>query len=270
MGLFHLRTGPVKIRWQGLLQPLLDAIKLFRKRKINLFASRKNLYIISPLISLGFARFIFTLIPRIYHSLFNNYSFLIILTLRSIIIFPLLLSGWASNSKYSLIGRLRGIAQSISYEAIFSSLMIFIIIIYISYSIIQISFKISFLLFYISPIWVICILAEGHRAPFDFREAESELVSGFNTEYSGANFAFIFLREYIILILHCFLISIIFIGNLRIFYNTFFILILLFFFTWIRITFCRLRYDKLIYLAWKELLPSILFWFLLFLCILIL
>jgi NADH:ubiquinone oxidoreductase subunit H len=118
----------------------------------------------------------------------------------SFIVFSVLLSGWSSNSKYSLIGCLRSIAQSISYEAVFSTLLVLFVFLLASFSL-KSSFSSSSLFFIILlPIWFICTLAETHRAPFDFREAESELVSGFNTEYSGAYFAFIFLSEYSVLL----------------------------------------------------------------------
>lgn len=130
--------------------------------------------------------------------------------LGSIIVFSVLLSGWSSNSKYSLIGRLRSIAQSISYESVFSTLIVILIILIFSYSIRSLFNQSSAIFLLFLPVWIICTLAETHRAPFDFSESESELVSGFNTEYSGAYFAFIFLSEYAILLYSCMLITYIF------------------------------------------------------------
>jgi len=115
-------------------------------------------------------------------------------------VFCVIVSGWASNSKYSLIGSLRSIAQSISYESVFRTLLVLFIFIIFSFSLKRFMVFSSLIFIYLLPIWVVCILAETHRAPFDFREAESELVSGFNTEYSGVYFAFIFLSEYSVLL----------------------------------------------------------------------
>ena len=121
-----------------------------------------------------------------------------------------MLSGWSSNSKYSLIGRLRSVAQSISYESVFSTLLVIVMILIFSYSIRSFVSQSSILFLFFFPVWLICTLAETHRAPFDFRESESELVSGFNTEYSGVGFSLLFLSEYAVILYSCFLISYIF------------------------------------------------------------
>jgi NADH-ubiquinone oxidoreductase chain 1 len=177
------------------------------------------------------------------------------------------MSGWASNSKYRLIGRLRSVAQSISYESVFSTLIVMLMILMLSYSIRSLFSQSSVLFLVFFPVWVICTLAEGHRAPFDFSESESELVSGYNTEYSGANFAFCFLAEYAILLYSCFLITYIFFMWLLPVRMLLVILIAVFFsflFVWIRITFCRFRYDMLIIMSWKILLPAVLCLFMAF------
>jgi NADH:ubiquinone oxidoreductase subunit H len=144
---------------------------------------------------------------------------------------------------------------------------LFVLCFLYTYSIQKASLNSSFLIINLIFLWIICFLAETHRAPFDFREAESELVRGFNTEYTGAIFAFLFLREYIIILFGCILIALLFLtGPLEI-YNTFVInsvgLIIAFSTIWIRITFCRYRYDVLISIAWKTLLPLTLSIFLL-------
>jgi NADH:ubiquinone oxidoreductase subunit H len=131
--------------------------------------------------------------------------------LGSFIVFPVLLSGWSSNSKYSLIGRLRSVAQSISYESVFSTILVLLLLITFSFSIRSLIYQSSFMSIFLLPLWFICTLAETHRAPFDFRESESELVSGFNTEYSGIYFAFLFLSEYGVLLFSCVLMSYIFV-----------------------------------------------------------
>ena len=176
----------------------------------------------------------------------------------SVIVFAVLLSGWSSNSKYSLIGRLRSVAQSISYESVFRTLLVLVMLLAFTYSVRSYSSISSPLFFILLPIWFICTLAETHRAPFDFREAESELVSGFNTEYSGAYFAFIFLSEYGVLLYSCLLITYLFFSFILPFSVLPYIccaLFMSFVFIWVRITFCRFRYDMLIMSSWKVLLP---------------
>lgn len=267
IGLFHSRVGPNKVSFIGLVQPLLDAFKLLTKQVIVPLHSNKFVYNLSPHVSLLIALFVWLTMPLVFRIVSLNYSFLIFFSARSAMVFAVLLSGWSSNSKYSLIGSLRSIAQSISYEAVLRTVLVTFVFSIMSFSIMSFSTISSFLLFLVFPVWFICILAETHRAPFDFRESESELVSGFNTEYSGAYFAFLFLSEYAILLYSCFLIVYIFFmpfsfsDHIR---NLFLIslsLFISFVFIWVRITYCRFRYDLLIMFAWKNLLPFSLIYF---------
>ena len=209
--------------------------------------------------------------PSIYLILSLNYSLIIFFCISSVIVFSVLISGWSSNSKYSLIGSLRSVAQSISYESVFSTLLVLVTIFLLSFSLRSSLESSSLLLLFLLPFWLICTLAETHRAPFDFSESESELVSGFNTEYSGAYFAFIFLSEYGVLLFSCLLIVYLFFSPL-VTYNVFIYiiisLILSFITIWIRITFCRFRYDLLIIFSWKTLLPTTLSVFIIYLLLL--
>lgn len=260
MGLFHLRIGPNKVSFIGLVQPLLDAFKLLTKQDIYPLRSNKLSYSLSPTASLVLSLLVWLSIPAYFNFFRLNYSLVLFFIIRSVIVLPVLFSGWSSNSKYSLIGSLRSIAQSVSYESVFRTLLIIIALCLISFSVQSHSLTSSALIFILLPSWVICTLAETHRAPFDFSEAESELVSGFNTEYSGAFFAFIFLSEYGVLLMSCGLIYLLFFGfrvtNPLIF--TLATISISFIFIWVRITFCRFRYDFLIIIAWKTLLPSVL------------
>lgn len=264
IGLFHNRLGPNKVSFIGLLQPLLDAFKLLSKQVLTPLRSNKFIYHSSPHIALTLSWFIWITIPTLYLILSMNYSFVIFFCVGSVIVFAVLLAGWASNSKYSLIGSLRSVAQSISYESVFRTLVVFFMLLLFSFSIRR-SFVMSSVVFLpLLPLWIICTLAETHRAPFDFRESESELVSGFNTEYSGAYFAFIFLSEYTVLLYSCMLITILFFSwvlPVNVVFFTIFALFLRFIFIWIRITFCRFRYDMLIITSWKILLPVTLMFF---------
>lgn len=272
IGLFHNRFGPNKVSFIGILQPLLDAFKLLSKQSIIPLRSNKLTYHFAPHLALFLSLFVWISIPRLYCFLSLNYSLVIFFCIGSILVFSVLLGGWSSNSKYSLIGRLRSVAQSISYESVFRTLIVLICLIINSFRIYSSVCISSILFLFVLPVWVICTLAETHRAPFDFREAESELVSGFNTEYSGAYFAFIFLSEYGMLLYSCMLISYLFFSWLLPFNILFIVSITLFFrfvFIWIRITFCRFRYDMLIITSWKVLLPFRLIAFILFIVVLI-
>lgn len=258
IGLFHLRIGPNKVSFIGIIQPLLDAFKLLTKQPLTPFRVNRFVYRLSPVIALFLAIFVWLTIPNYYIIVSINYSIVLFFLLGSILVFSVLIGGWASNPKYSLIGSLRSVAQSISYEAVFRTLIVILIILISSYSIRSLFNQSSVLFIIFFPIWVICTLAETHRAPFDFAESESELVSGFNTEYSGAYFAFLFLSEYAILLYSCFLLTYIFFIWIIPFNLIFIIVIALFFrffFIWIRITYCRFRYDILIIISWKILLP---------------
>ena len=273
IGLFHLRLGPNKVSIIGLVQPLLDGLKLFSKQNLVPLRANKFVYNLAPQIGLFLAFFVWLTLPNIYLIVSINYSLVLFFCVGSIIVFSVLLSGWASNSKYSLIGRLRSVAQSISYESVFSTLIVILILIIFSYSIRSLFNQSSVLYFLFLPIWIICTLAETHRAPFDFSESESELVSGFNTEYSGANFSLIFLSEYAVLLYSCVLITYIFFSWLLPINPVMVIFIAMLFsfiFIWIRITFCRFRYDILIIISWKILLPVVLCMFLCFIPILFL
>ena len=267
IGLFHLRVGPNKVSFIGIVQPLLDGLKLFTKQNLTPLRANKFAYHLSPLVGLFLAFFVWLTLPRAYLIVSINYSIVAFFCVGSVMVFSVLLSGWSSNSKYSLIGSLRSVAQSISYEAVFSTLLVIVIILIFSYSIRSFVSQSSVLFLFFFPVWLICTLAETHRAPFDFRESESELVSGFNTEYSGVGFSLLFLSEYAVLIYSCFLISYIFMIWLlppSVVLITRFALFLSFLFIWIRITFCRFRYDMLIIMSWKVLLPAVLCIFLLF------
>lgn len=272
IGLFHIRLGPNKVSFIGIVQPLLDAFKLLSKQNIVPLRANKFSYNVAPIRALFLSLFVWITMPSMYFVTSLNYSLVIFFCVSSILVFSVLIAGWSSNSKYSLIGRLRSVAQSISYESVFSTLLVLILFINISYSIRRFQSFSSLLNIYLIIIWVICVLAETHRAPFDFRESESELVSGFNTEYSGVYFAFIFLSEYGVLLYSCILIYYIFFSF--VFTSVPFIIIVTlifsFVFIWIRITFCRFRYDLLIIMSWKIILPCSLIFYLIYVSISIL
>lgn len=266
LGYSQLRKGPNKVSVSGILQPISDAIKLFLKQSISPFRSNKIPFYLIPCIRLFLALRLWILYPFPINPLNYKYCILIFLCISSINVYSTLLAGWTRNSKYSLIGALRGRAQTVSYEVSIALILICPLIIIISfntnnlnqYTLLFSSLSVVFF------IWLITLLAETNRTPFDLAEGESELVSGFNTEYGSGSFALIFIAEYI---------NILFISLLSayIFFYTPFqsyplinqILILTatttlaIFFIWARTSFPRIRYDQLITLCWKVFLPVI-------------
>ncbi len=152
MGLFHNRVGPNKVSFIGLTQPLLDAFKLLTKQNLVPLRSNKLLYNLSPQLSLLLALFRWLTMPLSFFFVRLNYSFLMFFCIGSVMVFIILLSGWSSNSKYSLIGRLRSIAQSISYEAVLRTVLVFFCFILRSYSIKRFEFLHSFIYLFIFPL----------------------------------------------------------------------------------------------------------------------
>lgn len=259
LGYCHFRKGPNKTGVLGLFQPFRDAIKLFRKEINKIFYINKNLQIIAPI----FIIIIIIIIWIIFQ--FSNIAlnlririifFLCISRLRS---YSILFRGWASNSKYSLIGSYRGFAQVISYEVRIALILITISIIPQRFNLfyfikIQSYYPLIFRLFPVFIIWFISILAELNRVPFDLAEGESELVSGFNIEYGSWLFAVIFISEYGNIIIIRYLTNYLFLGFRNL--SQFFVLVIIFIIIIIRGTYVRMRYDQLIIIAWKVILPQ--------------
>lgn len=260
LGYFQLRKGPNKVILIGLPQPFADAIKLFTKEQTNPTPANISPYIFAPVLGLILALILWILFPHSNPSSFVTYGILYFLCVSSINVYTTFMAGWCSNSKYALLGALRGVAQTISYEVSIALIILSTLILQkcIDLNIIK---CISWIILIISPlfiIWFITNLAETNRTPFDFAEGESELVSGFNVEYRAGLFALIFIAEYINILFIRLLTATIFIGSIEIFSNIQLIIktiIIATLFVWIRATLPRIRYDNLIYLTWKRFLP---------------
>ena len=264
LGYIQLRKGPNKVSLIGLLQPFADAIKLFIKERSVIFKSNYLIYLIRPIFIMVLILIIYLIIP-IYYNLYSiNLGIIYILIIIRIGVYIIIISGWSSNSIYSLIGSLRSIAQTISYEVSLILIIINLLLIIESFIIIDLYYiqkKIIFLLliFPVILIIIVSLLAELNRTPFDFAEGESELVSGFNIEYISGRFAIIFISEYGIILFRRLIFCIIFLyGNIiRFFFFLKFSLLFLMI-IWFRGTYPRFRYDNLIFLTWKFYLPLIL------------
>lgn len=260
LGYIQIRKGPNKVGFIGILQPFGDAIKLFTKEQIYPYLSNYIIYYLSPIINLFLALILWLSIPFLRILINFNFSWLYFLIISSLRVYTIILAGWASNSNYSILGRLRAIAQTISYEASLALILLSFLFIILRFNIIDfIKFQkyiwFLYIFFPLCLIWFVSRLAETNRTPFDFAEGESELVSGFNVEYSAGGFALIFIAEYSNILFISILCSLLFLGFGLDF--MFFIKIVLigFLWIWVRGTLPRYRYDKLMYLAWKTYLP---------------
>nr|AYW52374.1 NADH dehydrogenase subunit 1 [Nitidulidae sp. 1 ACP-2013] len=268
LGYIQIRKGPNKVGFMGLIQPFSDAIKLFTKEQTYPFMSNLNLYYISPIMNLVLSLFLWMSMPFISVNLNFNLSLLFFLSVSSLSVYTVMLAGWSSNSNYSLLGSLRAVAQTISYEVSLALILISYLFLILSLNVLDLMLYqeylwFIFLLMPISLMWLVSSLAETNRTPFDFAEGESELVSGFNVEYSSGGFAMIFLAEYSSILFMSMLSCMLFMGgNLNSWFFFLKLTFMAFFWIWVRGTLPRFRYDKLMYLAWKSYLPVSLNFFL--------
>jgi len=245
---------------------MADAVKLFLKENSYIVARNYYIFLLSPAIALFLVLWVWRLLPLKELSLVYCFSVILLLLIISIGVYSLLLAGWASNSKYSIVGALRGVAQTISYEVRLALVLMSILLVYKRVNFFSLTRGIErglalVLLAPVAGVWVVTCLAETNRTPFDFAEGESELVSGFNTEYGAGGFALIFMAEYAI-IMFLRRLSTVVLFNLRPRTAGFRGVAtgMMFFWIWARATYPRYRYDKLILLAWKKYLPFRLHW----------
>nr|YP_010613984.1 NADH dehydrogenase subunit 1 [Athyma orientalis]WAS08730.1 NADH dehydrogenase subunit 1 [Athyma orientalis] len=261
LGYIQIRKGPNKMGIMGILQPFCDAIKLFSKEQAYLNYSNYFSFYFSPIVSFMLSLMIWMVIPYTFNMMIFNLGLLFFLCCTSIGVYTLLISGWSSNSNYSLLGGLRAVAQTISYEVSLSLILMSSIILIMDFNMIKFTeyqylIWLMMMMIPLSICFLSSLMAETNRTPFDFAEGESELVSGFNVEYSSGGFALIFLAEYSSILFMSLLFVIIYMGGYDL--NLMFYLKLVFmsfFFIWVRGTLPRYRYDKLMYLCWKSYLP---------------
>nr|AJY60343.1 NADH dehydrogenase subunit 1 [Coryphaena hippurus] len=264
----QLRKGPNVVGPYGALQPFADGIKLFLKELIGPSSSSPLTFFTGPAMALMLALLMWAPAPIPFSLVSINLSTLYILALSSLAVYPILCSGWASNSKYALVGSLRAVAQTISYEVVIGLLLLSIIIFAGGFNLqtlttAQENIWFIFPAWPLAAMWFIATLAETKRAPFDLTEGESELVSGYNVEYAGGQFALFFLAEYTSILLMNLFTVVLFLGGaytlsipeLTATTCGLKVVTLALFFLWIRASFPRLRYDQLMHLTWKAFLP---------------
>ncbi len=280
IGAMQLRKGPNVVGPFGLLQPIADGIKLLTKETIFPDNSSKFLFILSPVLTFALALLAWAVIPVDYKIVLSdiNVGLMYIFAISSLGIYGIIVAGWSSNSRYAFLGSLRSAAQMISYEVSIGLIIISVLLSSGSLNLTDIVMS-QQNLWYVIPhfpmfvIFFISTLAETNRAPFDLPEAESELVAGYNVEYSSMSFGLFFLGEYGNMILMSSMSTILFLGGwlppfesqyLDLFPGYLWFLLkvvaLLFVFLWVRATLPRYRYDQLMTLGWKLFLPLSLLW----------
>ncbi|YP_002791029.1 NADH dehydrogenase subunit 1 (mitochondrion) [Bison bison] len=268
LGYMQLRKGPNVVGPYGLLQPIADAIKLFIKEPLRPATSSASMFILAPILALGLALTMWIPLPMPYPLINMNLGVLFMLAMSSLAVYSILWSGWASNSKYALIGALRAVAQTISYEVTLAIILLSVLLMSGSFTLstLIITQEQMWLILPAWPLammWFISTLAETNRAPFDLTEGESELVSGFNVEYAAGPFALFFMAEYANIIMMNMFTAILFLGtshnpHMPELHTINFIiksLLLTMSFLWIRASYPRFRYDQLMHLLWKNFLP---------------
>ena len=277
IGSMQRRLGPNTVGYYGLLQPFADALKLFVKESVIPAHANKALFLLAPVLSLIVSLLSWGVIPFGSGLTLADISLgiLYLLAVSSLGIYGVVFAGWSANSKYAFLGSLRSTAQMISYEVVIGLVILTVILCLGSLNLTniiesQISTWYIIPLLPLSLMFLISIIAETNRAPFDLPEAESELVAGFFTEHSSVPFVMFFLAEYASIILMSSLFSILFLGGYLVpfvyFENpTFFsfeglalglkVCLLLFIYIWVRASFPRLRYDQLMSFCWTGMLP---------------
>nr|QUJ10056.1 NADH dehydrogenase subunit 1 [Tubifex tubifex] len=264
LGYFQTRKGPNKPILMGLPVPFADAIKLFTKEQAKPTLANQLPFMGAPVLSLSLALLLWALYPHQYQAFYIMFGILYFLCVSSTSVYSTFLAGWCSNSKYALLGALRGVAQTISYEVSMTLILISALVLLNTMDLTMMSMSQSTPTALLVPImailWFITNLAETNRTPFDFAEGESELVSGFNVEYSSGLFALIFMAEYTSIIAMSLITSTVFLSDafsptLSSLTLTMKTLLLATLFIWVRATMPRMRYDHLMYLTWKSFLP---------------
>nr|BAI67670.1 NADH dehydrogenase subunit-1 [Formosania lacustris] len=268
LGYMQLRKGPNIVGPYGLLQPIADGVKLFIKEPIRPSTASPMLFLVAPMLALTLAMTLWAPMPMPHPIIDLNLGVLFILALSSLAVYSILGSGWASNSKYALIGALRAVAQTISYEVSLGLILLSIIIFSGGYTLqtfntTQEAIWLLLPAWPLAAMWYISTLAETNRAPFDLTEGESELVSGFNVEYAGGPFTLFFLAEYANILLMNTLSAILFLGashvpavpeltTINLMTKAALLSVV---FLWVRASYPRFRYDQLMHLVWKNFLP---------------
>ncbi|MFD2112443.1 NADH-quinone oxidoreductase subunit NuoH [Thiorhodococcus fuscus] len=289
IGYMQIRIGPNRVGWRGLLQPIADAVKLMMKEIVIPTKADKTLFLMAPMIAIAPAMAAWAVFPFDEGLVLSdiNAGLLYVLALSSLGVYGIIIAGWASNSRYALLGSMRSAAQIVSYEIAMGFALVGVLVAAGSLNLGDIvdAQRGSALTWFWLPllplfgVYLISGVAETNRAPFDVAEGESEIVAGFHVEYSGMGFAVFFLAEYANMILISALTALLFMGGWLsplphawvegnwllddgfhwLLLKTFFFMFL---FLWLRATFPRYRYDQIMRLGWKVFIPITIVWIL--------
>ncbi len=264
----QLRPGPMEVGWHGAIQTVADALKLLGKELITPSDVDRPVYLLAPIVIFLPVLLSFLVIPFSQSLIIRdmNVGVLLILAFAALTVLAILMAGWASNNKYSVLGAIRSVAQNVAYEIPLLITLMSVILMVGSFSlqdIVAAQSRYWFVL--VQPVafilYLICATAETNRAPFDLPEAESELVAGFHTEYSGMRFALFFLAEYTNMFIVAAIATVFFLGGWRgpflpgIFWFLLKVYAVIFVIMWFRWTFPLVRFDQLITFSWKILIP---------------
>jgi len=277
LGAFQLRRGPNRVGPFGLWQPFADAVKVFTKETIIPTGASQKLFLLAPMITFILACMAWAVIPIWDGAAIANLNvgILYLFAISSLGVYGIVIAGWASNSKYAFLGAMRSAAQMVSYEVSIGFVLVSVLLCVGSLNlndIVVAQHRIWFCipLFPMFVVFLVSMLAETNRAPFDLPEGESEIVAGFFVEYSAMAFALFYLGEYTNMIMMSAFASILFLGGWQaplgltfipgVFWLIAKICAIMFFFFWVRATFPRYRYDQLMRLGWKVFLPLSLLW----------
>nr|AIC07017.1 NADH dehydrogenase subunit 1 [Lamprotula gottschei] len=250
----QLRKGPNKLGLVGVPQPLADALKLLTKASVHPTMSNPLAMFVAPTIAFSMTLLLWYLYPTLHTLTHKSLGLLLFICISAMMVYPILMGGWSSNSKYALLGAMRAMAQMISYEIPMILTLIFFATISNTLDLSalcdspQSTFK-GQLAIPMALIWLTVMLAETNRTPFDFAEGESELVSGFNVEYSGMSFAVFFMAEYLNILFMSMISSVLLLSSIN--WTPAFI----FMFLLVRGTLPRHRYDLMMNMAWESLIP---------------
>jgi NADH-quinone oxidoreductase subunit H len=281
IGYMQVRLGPNRVGPRGLLQPFADVLKLLIKEIVVPTGASKILFVLAPILMVTPALAAWAVIPFGPERVLANIDagLLYILAMTSVGVYGVIIAGWASNSKYAFLGSMRSAAQIVAYELAMGFALVGVLLAAHSMNLGQIvaaqHSRYGFASWYVFPlfplflVYIISGVAETNRAPFDVAEGESEIVAGFHVEYSGTAFALFFLAEYMNMILISALCAVMFLGGwlapLPFLPDGFLwlalkVALVLFLFLWFRATFPRYRYDQIMRLGWKVLIPVTLVW----------
>nr|YP_004934886.1 NADH dehydrogenase subunit 1 [Ovatella vulcani]AEQ93844.1 NADH dehydrogenase subunit 1 [Ovatella vulcani] len=257
LGYVQIRKGPNQVSLWGIAQPIADAVKLFVKEKVTPHQANYTFFWLAPAVSLTLALVLWHLYPSGFSYKIVAWGLLLFFCVSALNVYGTLVAGWSSNSKYAFLGALRAAAQTISYEVSMLLILLFPALLMITYTWdgALFGFPAVLLFFPLMFVWFTSALAETNRAPFDFAEGESELVSGFNVEYGGGLFTLLFLAEYVNILLMSVAAAVWFLVEVTPLGLTLQVLIFSIMFLFSRGAYPRHRYDLLMMLCWKTFLP---------------